>query len=123
MAIHRARRMPVELRVDFTEDLRWIELARDQKIRLPLWRMPITTGGMRKYLKKLDIQVEDYLSDNNEKTLRHFGNMNPDWPLRAWVGLQLEWLSWRDREPFTEEPIIVEKRRRGRPKKVVADIV
>lgn len=100
----------------FQESYTWADLAKERGIRLPLWRLPCTTSGMRKYLGKLGIPVIDYLTDNNERTLKQFGQMNPDWPLRAWVGIQLENLNW---EPFVEEPIV--KRGPGRPKKVVED--
>lgn len=80
----------VELRTEFAEGLHWAELAKKRGIRLPLWRMPITSGGMRKYLKKLGVEVEQYLEYNNEKNLREFAKRNPEWPLRAWVGLLLE---------------------------------
>lgn len=78
----------------FSDSLRWAELSKELRIRLPLWRMPITTGGMRRFLKKINVPVEKYLADNNERTLRVFGQNNPDWPLRAWCGLQLESLAW-----------------------------
>lgn len=107
------------LREDFSDAIRWVDLAREAGIKLPLWRARCTTGGMRKYLKKLEIPVEEYLSLNNEKNLRHFNQMNPDWPLRAWVGIQLEW--WWKAKQIAEELAAADppKRKRGRPKKVV----
>lgn len=78
----------------FGDAIRWQEMARQINVRLPLWRMPITTGGMRRFLKKINVTVEEYLSANNERTLRVFGQNNPDWPLRAWAGIQLENLTW-----------------------------
>lgn len=103
----------------------WIDLAKKYKIRLPLWRLPCTSGGMRRFLKKLNISVEDYLSRNEEKNLREFNKRNPTWPLRAWVGLQLEWIEW-DQVGYPEliaeeqkEPPV--KRGPGRPRKVVEE--
>lgn len=107
----------MELRTEetFAERYVWLELAKARKLRLPLWRFPCTTTGMRRYLKKLQIEVPEYLEVNNEKNLRHFGKLNPDWPLRAWIGLQLEWLLWKDKKP---EHVEIPKRKRGRPRKV-----
>lgn len=80
----------------FADSNLWLELAKERKLRLPLWRMACTTGGMRKYLKKLNVSVDDYLTYSGERILKDFPRRNPEWPLRAWVGLLLEWLSWKD---------------------------
>lgn len=82
---------------DFGESYHWTELAKEKKIRLPLWRHPCNSSGMRRFLKKLDYSVEQYLDDNAEKNLRVFGNLNPDWPLRAWVGLLLENIDYNEK--------------------------
>lgn len=97
----------------FSEQLRWIEWAKAAKIRLPLWRMPCSTGGMRRFLKKLNVPVAEYLEANNEKNLSQFSKMNPDWPLRAWVGVQIEWHRIRNNLPLDPEY----KPHRGRPRK------
>lgn len=104
----------VELRGEgtFSEQLRWAEWAKELHIRLPMWRFACTTGGMRRFLKKLNVPVSDYLEANNEKNLSQFAKMNPDWPLRAWVGLQIEW--YRINNGLSLEPV---ERKRGRPRK------
>lgn len=81
----------------FSEHYLWLEMAKARGIRLPLWRMPCTTGGMRRFLKKLNVPVDEYLAVNAEKNLRVFSTNNPLWPLRAWVGLQLEWLQEKEK--------------------------
>lgn len=93
--------MPVTLRGEetFGDSLRWQEMAKELGIRLPLWRMPITTGGMRRFLKKVNLSVDDYLKANGERTLKTFGQNNPDWPLRAWAGIQVENLVWLREHP------------------------
>lgn len=83
----------------FTSSLRWTEMASEVGVRLPLWRMPCTTGGMRRFLKKINVSVEDYLAANNDKRLNQFMIRNPDWPLRAWAGIQLENLLWNREHP------------------------
>lgn len=91
----------------FADHERWQEMARARGIRLPLWRMPVTTGGMRRFLKKLNITVDEYLEENNERNLKVFPARNPTWPLRAWVGIQLENLDFKDR--LSEMPRMIPK--------------
>lgn len=76
----------------FADGYHWTELAKAQKVRLPLWRMPPTTGGMRKFLKKINRDTNWYLYCSGEKTLKEAVNNCGDWPLRAWSGICLEWL-------------------------------
>ena len=45
---------------------------------------------MTKWLRKLGVPLTEYLDCSGEKTLGDFVVHNPDWPLRAWVGLLLE---------------------------------
>lgn len=109
---------------DFHSDDRnhWIELARTYKVRLPYWSRPCTTGGMRRFLRKINVSVEDYIARTNSVRLRDFIDMNPDWPLRAWVGLELEWLEMRDKPPV--EFIEYRKpRKTTRKPKTVGDLV
>jgi len=81
----------------FADHIHWQDLAREKGIRLPLWRMACTTGGMRRFLKKLGVTVDEYLSANDERNLKVFAKKNPTWPLRAWVGIQLENLDFTAR--------------------------
>lgn len=104
----------------FIEQYIWLELAAKRKVRLPMWRLPCTTGGMRRYLKKLGIEVTDYLDYSNEKNLRIFGQNNPTWPLRSWVGLLLEWLEWKDIGPVAIERVYKPRKDRP-PRKVKTD--
>lgn len=100
----------------FSDSIRWLDLSKELKVRLPLWKKPCSTGGFRRFLKKINISVEQYLADNNEKNLKEFINNNPDWPLRAWCGIQLENIVGSGWEP---KP----KLRPGRPKKVIKEIL
>jgi hypothetical protein len=75
-----------------TDQLRWIDMAKERKLRLPLWRMQCTTGGMRRWLRKIKRDPTWYLEKTNEKTLKVFAQNNPTWPLRAWAGICLEWV-------------------------------
>lgn len=103
----------------FSDTERWDELSRKYRVRLPMWRFPVTTGRMRSFLKKLGKPVEDYLSDNNEKNLKHFNKLNPDWPMRAWAAMQLEALAFDEFQEGKELIPEEAKRGRGRPKKAI----
>lgn len=89
---------------DFGVDqLRWAQLAKDRRLRLPLWRMPCTTGGMRRWLKKIKRDPSWYLDHSGERTLKVFAQNNPDWPLRAWAGICLEWVQDEDHKSLEED--------------------
>lgn len=75
---------------DFDDRNLWAELARKRGIRLPLWRMPNNPQGIRRRLKQLGWSVEEYLDWCGCRTLGEACALNPDWPLRAIVGLLLE---------------------------------
>lgn len=90
-----------------------------------MWRMRCTQGQMRRWLKKLNIDIDRYYSwwtdTPSEKNLRSFIKKNPSTPLRAWVGFMLE-LLWCDEQEAnkTVETALVTPRKRGRPRKPVA---
>lgn len=76
----------------FSQTVLWAQLAKDRRLRLPLWRMQCTTGGMRRWLKKIKRDPNWYLDYSGERTLKVFAQNNPDWPLRAFAGICLEWV-------------------------------
>jgi len=80
--------------VSFMDSERWTELAKDAGIRLPQWRTPCTTGKMKWYLGKIGVSLPKYLAYWNEPSLKKFIQMNPEWPLRAWLGIELELVNW-----------------------------
>lgn len=85
-----------ELRKDFSDDMTWVDLARRFYIRLPIWKTPVTEQAMRKWLRKFRVTEKEYLQATGYKELGDFMKLNPDWPLRAWVGLLLEYVADRD---------------------------
>jgi hypothetical protein len=91
-AANAARRKASRLRRDFLDEPTWRKLASERGVRLPPWGEPVTPGAMRRWLKKLSWTVSRYLASTAEITLSDFRSGNPDWPLRAWVGLVLEHL-------------------------------
>ncbi len=107
----------------FADAYNWTELAKKYKVRLPFWHRPCTTGGMRQFLRKINYPVEEYIARTNSKNLKEFPRLNPDWPLRAWCGIELEWLEERNKPPVE----VIEYRaprppRKSKPK-TIADIV
>lgn len=85
-----AARAASPLRTDFLDDAFWMDLARRYAVRLPAWGIPITSGRIQRYLRKLGYSVEWYQGWQGEKSLGEFARLNPRWPMRALVGLLLE---------------------------------
>ena len=79
------------LRNSFTDSGRWLELADNHlsSYTLPDWQEPCTTERMTWWLERLDMTEKDYVKLTNTD-LEGFRRLNPDWPLRAFVGLILE---------------------------------
>ncbi len=80
------------LRSNFADDSHWIALARKKGVRLPRATTINTPGRMEHWLRKLGVSRRQYLDFSGEKSLRDFPAANPTWPLRAWVGILLEWI-------------------------------
>lgn len=78
------------LKLDFSDAPRWRELAAAAGFRLPLWYLPATAGGVRRYALGLGITLEQITEATGCKSFRTFAEMNPNWPLWAVVGLLLE---------------------------------
>jgi len=57
---------------------------------MPGKHSPCTPPLMKRYLSRLKIPTKLYLNWAAETDLSQFSQRNPNWPLRAWVGLLLE---------------------------------
>lgn len=79
------------LRTDFADSDHWDALAVHFDCRLPAWWIAPEPKNMRKWLRKFRIKPSDYLSITGYDNLEAFSELNPEWPLRAWVGLVLEY--------------------------------
>jgi len=84
------------LRRDFADADHWAELAKKCYIRLPIWNTAATPEKMRFWLRKFRVTEAEYLNATGYKALQDFMRLNPDWPLRAWLGLLLEYVNERD---------------------------
>lgn len=79
------------LRREFLDEDHWRSLARRCRLNMPMWGLPATPASMRRYLRKLRIKEAEYLDATGYTKIEDFNRLNPDWPLRAWVGLLLEY--------------------------------
>jgi len=87
------------LRKDFKDDAYWLDLiknSRTQCKQLPAYGWPPTLTNMRLWLRRLDISKKEYLDATGYTSLDDFIRLNPDWPLRAFVGLLLEYHAERE---------------------------
>jgi hypothetical protein len=79
------------LKSDFKDSDTWDLLADNQThYRLPEWDVPCTVSKMKEWEKRLDIS--DY-QEVTQTSRGDFIKLNPDWPLRAYVGLLLEYMA------------------------------
>lgn len=84
------------LRKDFADSDHWSELSRKLYIHLPRFGSRASDEDMRRWLRKFRVTEADYLSATGYKELGDFRTLNPDWPLRAWVGILMEYVVERD---------------------------
>src|SRR4051794_34907534 len=78
------------LRRDFADRPEWERLASAYGVRQPAWSEPVTVSAIRRWCKRLGISTEVYREWWSSASLGEFARQNPDWPLRAWLGLLLE---------------------------------
>ena len=79
-------------RNDFADDEYWMQLAKQYKLLLPKWFVAPEVAKMRSWLRKVGIKERDYREACSEGwVLEDFALLNPNWPLRAFVGILLEY--------------------------------
>jgi hypothetical protein len=86
-----ARRQAIEagahFRRDFADAINWEKLAQRRGIRLPAWWVAPTPAALKKHFKRLvDGRFRDVYGCSPARLIE----LNPDWPLRAFVGQMLE---------------------------------
>lgn len=84
------------LRRSFEDEKYWSELARKWFIRLPAWDIEVTPDKMRRWLRKFRVTEQAYLEITGYLAIEDFQRLNSDWPLRAWLGLLLEYVTERE---------------------------
>ncbi len=79
-------------RTDFLDDEYWKELAREFNVTLPQWHIAPEKPKMRSWVRRLGINERNYKDACGDGwQYDDFAILNPDWPLRAFVGILLEY--------------------------------
>ncbi len=86
------RRRNNPYRKDFLDSDEWERMAHERGLRLPQWHIGPTPGRIQVWLRKLGISRTAFLEWGNFRSFGDFAALNPDWPMRALVGLLLEQL-------------------------------
>lgn len=84
------------LKTDWLDSDLWNEIAAERGLKLPIWQYPPTNQNITRWLRKLDIRRSEFLQWGGYAELSDFARLNPTWPLRALVGVLLEYASERD---------------------------
>jgi hypothetical protein len=76
----------------FQDTEHWNGLAATYLSRydLPGWDVPCNPEAMARWLDRLDLAECDFLRTGDYQSAQDFIALNPDWPLRAFIGLATE---------------------------------
>lgn len=85
-----------DLKQDWQDEDVWQDLAAARGVRLPASYLRPTPTLIRRYCRKLGISNKEFLEWGAYKTVEDFERLNPRWPLRALVGVLLEYAEERD---------------------------
>ena len=84
-------------RRDFMDSENWDELAEEYGVTLPQWWVAPTPNKMRAWVRKLGLSVKEFRSECGDGwDYPDFAKQNPDWPLRVFVGILLEYVAERN---------------------------
>lgn len=99
MPIHTHNHLRPE--AEFSDSGEWRKLAERHlgRYRLPGWDVPCTEQEMAVWLDRLNISKSEYMDFLNT-SFQDWVKMNPDWPLRAWIGMVSEFVTYN--AAFTE---------------------
>lgn len=80
------------LRDDYADKPHWSSLASKYKITMPRWYEPATElKHIRKAMRKVGVEYKTY-NESLGFQYKEVGELNPDMPAYASVGLFLEWV-------------------------------
>lgn len=85
-----------DLKQDWLDAALWADLAAERKVRLPASYLRPTPELIRRYCRKLGMTPKEFLEWGGYAALEDFAIKNPRWPLRALVGVLLEYVEERD---------------------------
>ncbi len=76
---------------EFKDAAHWGELAGKHlsRFNLPGWNVPCSPQEMCRWLDRLNLSERDHLT-MTATSFKDFCQMNPTWPLRAFIGLACE---------------------------------
>ena len=77
------------LKADFYDSAEWERLCERTRYVLPDWSVYATKENIRLWLNRLEIKEADY-REAMQTNIDDMLALNPTWPLRAFVGLLLE---------------------------------
>ena len=77
------------LQGEFADDAYWQELCEKTRYVLPAHDVAATVENIRLWLNRLEIKEGDY-REAMQTSIEDMVKLNPTWPLRAFVGLLLE---------------------------------
>jgi hypothetical protein len=85
-------RTPVSeiLRQHYADEGHWLDLARARNLFMPPFATPCTLRGMRRWMRKLGLNIEWFRMWTGFGQLEEWITSNPTYSLRAWAGLLLE---------------------------------
>ena len=78
------------LKAEFLDDAYWKELCEKTRYVMPAWGVTPTVENIRVWLNRLEIREIDY-REAMQTSVADFIALNPTLPLRAFVGLLLEY--------------------------------
>lgn len=79
------------MKADFKDSERWDDMYSSMLGRYtsPKWSKPCVVEDMELWLERLNLTVSEYEEKTNT-SLADFIKLNPEWPLRAWIGTAME---------------------------------
>ena len=80
----------LHLKSEFKDSDEWEKMIESTKYVLPGWEVLPTILLMELWLERLNISKRLYI-DHMQTNLKDWIKLNPEWPLRSWVGLLLEY--------------------------------
>ena len=84
------------MKTDWLDDETWQDMARDRGLKLPAMYLLPTPTAIRRWLRRLGMTNAEFREWGGYATLEDFARLNPRWPLRALVGILLEYVTERD---------------------------
>lgn len=80
------------LHIKYQDEDFWKERASFYGLRMPMWWIPASeTKYVRRACKKLDVNVEDFVSSSGFSNLNQLVSANPTWTAFGMVGLCIDY--------------------------------